>query len=81
MREKIPALREALEGPFNDLHALLIGAILAHLDFLDEQIDRLSDAIGQRIAPFEPAVELLSAPFQEFNGAAPRSSSRRSGRT
>ena len=33
-------------------HALLIGAILAHLDFLDEQIGRLSDAIEDQIAPF-----------------------------
>jgi transposase len=59
LRQKLPALREALEGRFSDLHALLIGAILAHLDFLDEQIDRLSDAIEERIAPFEPAVRLL----------------------
>jgi transposase len=59
LRQKLPQLREALEGRFNDLHALLIGAILAHLDFLDEQIDRLSDAIEDRIAPFAPAVELL----------------------
>jgi transposase len=59
LRQKLPALREALEGRFNDLHALLIGAILAHLDFLDEQIDRLSEAIEERIAPFEAAVELL----------------------
>src|SRR4051812_8005205 len=59
LRQKLPALREALEGRFNDLHALLIGAILAHLDFLDEQIDRLSDAIQERIAPFAGAVELL----------------------
>ena len=29
-----------------------IGAILAHLDFLDEQIDRLSDAIEEQLAPF-----------------------------
>jgi transposase len=56
LRQKIPALREALEGRFSDLHALLIGAILAHLDFLDEQIDRLSEAIEERIAPFEAAV-------------------------
>jgi transposase len=59
LRQRLPALREALEGRFNDLHALLIGAILAHLDFLDEQIDRLSEAIEERIAPFERAVELL----------------------
>jgi transposase len=59
LRQKLPQLREALEGRFDDLHALLIGAILAHLDFLDEQIDRLSDAIEERIAPFAPAAELL----------------------
>jgi transposase len=59
LRKKIPALREALEGHFSPMHALLIGAILAHLDFLDEQVDRLSDAIETQIAPFAPAVELL----------------------
>jgi transposase len=59
LRRKIPALREALEGRFNAQHALLIGAILAHLDFLDEQIERLSDAIEEQLAPFQPAVELL----------------------
>jgi hypothetical protein len=32
-------------------HALLISAILAHIDFLDDQIDRLSDAIEERIRP------------------------------
>ncbi len=59
MRAKLPALREALEGRFGPLHALLIGAILAHLDFLDEHIDRLSDAIEEHLAPFVPTIELL----------------------
>jgi len=59
MRKKIPALREALEGHFDAHHALWIGAILAHIDFLDEQIDRLSDAIEEQLRPFAPAVELL----------------------
>src|SRR5664280_1406712 len=59
LRAKLPALREALEGRFDDVHALWIGAILAHIDFLDEQIDRLSDAIEEQIRPFAPAVELL----------------------
>jgi transposase len=59
MRKKIPALREALEGRFDELHSVWIGAILAHIDFLDEQIDSLTEAIGRQIAPFEPAVELL----------------------
>ena len=59
MRKKIPALREALEGHFDAHHALWVGAILAHVDFLDEQIDRLSDAIEEQIRPFALAVELL----------------------
>ena len=59
MRKKIPALREALQGRFEAHHALWIGAILAHLDFLDQQIERLTDAIGEQIAPLTSAVELL----------------------
>jgi transposase len=59
LRAKLPALREALEGRFEPLHALLIGAILAHLDFLDEQIERLSDAIEEQLRPFARAAELL----------------------
>lgn len=41
------------------MHALWIGSILAHVDFLDEQIANLTEAIGEQIAPFEKAVELL----------------------
>jgi transposase len=59
LRKKLPALKEALEGRFDSLHALLIGSILAHLDFLDEQIERLSNAIEEQLRPFQPAVELL----------------------
>jgi transposase len=59
LRAKIPALREALEGRFDAQHALIVGQILAHLDFLDEAIERLSDAIEEQIAPFAHAVELL----------------------
>ena len=59
LRAKIPALREALEGRFDAHHALLISSILAHLDFLDEQIERLSEAIEEQLRPFQPAVELL----------------------
>jgi transposase len=59
LRAKIPALREALEGRFDELHALIVSSILAHLDFLDEAIDRLSEAIEEQLVPFERAVELL----------------------
>jgi len=59
LRAKLPQLREALEGRFDAQHALVVGAILAHLDFLDEQIERLSDAIEEALLPFAAAVELL----------------------
>jgi transposase len=59
MRSKIPALKEALEGRFDHLHAVWIGSILAHIDFLDGQIASLTEMIGEQIAPFEKAVELL----------------------
>jgi transposase len=59
LRAKIPALQEALEGRFDAQHALIVSAMLAHLDFLDEQIDRLSDAVEEQLAPFAAAVELL----------------------
>jgi transposase len=60
MRKKIPALREALAGHFDAHHGLWIGAILRHIDFLDEQIERLTAMIEEQIHPFAPAVELLS---------------------
>jgi transposase len=60
MRTKIPALREALEGRFEPHHALVIGAILAHLDFLGEHIDRLSEAIEEQLGPFAPGVPLAA---------------------
>ena len=59
LRRKIPQLKQALEGRFEPLHALLVSSILAHLDFLDEQIERLSEAIEAQLRPFAAAVELL----------------------
>jgi transposase len=59
LRVKIPALREALEGRFDRTHALWIGSILQHIDFLDQQITSLTEMIAEQIAPFEKAVDLL----------------------
>jgi transposase len=59
MRKKIPALREALAGHFDGHHRLWIGAILRHIDFLDEQIEQLTGMIEEQIRPFAPAVQLL----------------------
>jgi transposase len=61
LRAKIPALKVALEGRFEAHHALVVGAILAHLDFLDEQIERLGGAIEEQLGPFGQAgVKLAS---------------------
>jgi transposase len=59
LRKKIPALQEALVGRFEDEHALIVGQILAHIDFLDEAIERLSDEIEEQIRPFAPQRDLL----------------------
>ena len=59
LRKKIPALREALVGRFEDEHALVIGQILAHIDFLEEAIDRLSADIEERMLPFAAQRDLL----------------------
>lgn len=68
LRVKIPALKEALAGRFEPHHALVIGAILAHLDFLDEQIAQLSEAIETQLGPFAAGVELA----QSLTGVARR---------
>ncbi len=59
LRKKIPALLEALEGRFEDEHAIIVGQILAHIDFLDEAIGRLSEEIEERIRPFARQRDLL----------------------
>ena len=61
LRAKIPALREALEGRFEPHHALIIGAILSHLDFLDEHINELSEAIEAELGPTGQAAITLAA--------------------
>jgi transposase len=56
----MPAATSSASGAhFDAHHAVWIGAILAHIDFLDEHIDRLSDAIEEQLRPFAAAVELL----------------------
>lgn len=59
LREKIPALQQALEGRFTHHHALLVSSVLSKLDFLEEVIGEISAEIDRVIAPFEAAVELL----------------------
>src|SRR5215203_1200141 len=59
LRAKLPALREALEGRFRAHHALLLGELLAHLDYLDEAVERLSSQVARVVAPFSPLLARL----------------------
>jgi transposase len=59
LREKIPQLEQALAGQFGPHQRFLIAEQLAHIDFLDATLERLSGAIGERLRPFEAEVERL----------------------
>ena len=69
LRSKTPALRQALEGRFKPVHALLCRQILDHLDFLDSSIASLSDAIEERLVP----LEVETARLRGIPGVATRS--------
>jgi transposase len=59
LRQKLPALREALVGRFSGHHALLVSEILAHIDYLEQAIERLSGEIEAKLAPFAAELALL----------------------
>jgi transposase len=60
LRKKLPALRQALSGRFRPHHAFVVGQILAHVDYLEEAIEAVSQQIDTLIAPFIPVLERLS---------------------
>lgn len=59
LRQKLPALRQALEGRVQPHHLVLLGRILAHIDFLEESLAELVQEIERSIAPFGEAMDLL----------------------
>jgi transposase len=59
LRAKRPALRQALEGRMSAQHRVLLRHILAHLDFLDGQLEQLPAEIETAQTPFADAVALL----------------------
>ncbi len=52
LREKIPQLERALVGRFGAHRRFLVAEQLAHIDFLDERIDRVGAEIAERMRPF-----------------------------
>lgn len=59
VREKLPALREALSGRVRAHHRFVLAHHLAHLDFLDEEIEAYSEEIERLTEPHEELVTLL----------------------
>jgi transposase len=59
LRSKIPQLQAALTGRFGPNHALVVGEILAHMDYIDESLARLQAGIDELMAPFVEARERL----------------------
>ena len=59
LRPKIPLLVSALTGRFGPNHALVVGEILAHLDYLDESIVRIQAGIDELMLPFAKERERL----------------------
>lgn len=60
LRNKIPQLTEALRDHYlNDHHRWLIEQSVEHIVFLDQQLERLENRIGDRLKPYQTQMELL----------------------
>jgi transposase len=60
LRSKMPLLEQALTGLVRDHHRQLLTLQLAHIDFLDEQIDTLSVEIMRRLTALGPGAPLAT---------------------
>ena len=59
LREKRAELERALRGRFAAHQRFLVAEQLAHIDYLDAAVERVSAEITERLAPFEAAMERL----------------------
>jgi transposase len=59
LREKIPQLERALVGCVGEHQRFLVAEQVAHVDFLDEAIARVSTEITERVRPDEDAITRL----------------------
>lgn len=59
MRSKTDELIEALAANWGDHHSFLAGQIIAHIDFLDDSIEALSEQIATRVRPFEELIDRM----------------------
>jgi transposase len=61
LREKIPQLERALSGRTAPHQRFMLAQQLAHIDFLDETIERVSGEIAERLRPFDATLLNLDA--------------------
>ena len=60
LRAKIGDLRQCVPGRFNEHHAVMVGEIVAHVDYLTAAIVRLDERVEEMMIPFRAARELLT---------------------
>lgn len=72
LREKIPALTEALRGRFSDHQAFMARLYLDRFDAHAADIARLDQRLEEAIKPFRPVQELLMRHRAAANLAPPR---------
>jgi transposase len=61
LREKLPALKEALRGCVGEHQRFLLGQQLTHLAELDERVREVSEEVAKRLTPFEVQLRGLQA--------------------
>lgn len=59
LRAKLPLLRRALDGRVKPHQRVLLGQLLAHIEFLEDSIAEVQAGVERGLPPFEAAVELL----------------------
>ena len=59
LREKRSMLVDALEGLMGSHQRMMLDSCLRHLDFLEREIERMSEEVEDRTRPFEEAIERI----------------------
>jgi transposase len=59
LRNKIPQLERALVGRFGPHQSFLVARQLAHIDFLDQTVEQVSQEVAERMRPFEAELAAL----------------------
>ena len=59
LREKRSMLVDALEGLMGSHQRMMLDSYLRHLDFLEREIERMSEEMEDRTRPFEEAIERI----------------------